>query len=291
MKIFWPRGKVLGGSSAIDLYQRSSSGFCSLGTSWGQRLVLEEVLPYYKKAEAQQTHKDDFAWRRRPLYVEDVRERQKAYPWTFTSGCDGIHRAFQETPTLMGKTKLVEVTISSPNTTAEDGSMSTAYLSSAKKRKNLKVISRAKAEKIIFEQKKATALQIRKNGSIEQIDAEHIILSGGSINSPQLLELSGIGDAERLHTLGLPVVHNNPDVGEHLQDHLLSKVVYGTQPSQSINREVQGLRLIPTVMKMAFSAARSIDHRFGARGRFLVHKRRIGGSRYSNSFRFGCHAL
>ena len=70
-----------------------------------------------------------------------------------------------------------------------------------------------------------------------------MILSGGSIASPQLLELSGVGDAERLQKLGIEVVHNSPDVGEHLQDHLLSRVVFGTDPEVSINREVRGWRL------------------------------------------------
>jgi choline dehydrogenase len=78
-------------------------------------------------------------------------------------------------------------------------------------------------------------------------------LCGGSINAPKLLELPGIGDGERLHTLGIPVVHNAPQVRENLQDHILTKVVYKTHADQSINREVQGWRLLPTAMKWLFT--------------------------------------
>ena len=248
-KIFWPRGKVLGGSSAINgmIYIRGVPlDFAAWEQAGAKGWSWEEVLPYYKKAEAQQTHKDDLHGDDGPLYVEDVRDKRPIHD-IYLDAMESI--GIPRNPDFNGKDQAGGGYYQFTQHNGRRWSTSTAYLSSAKKRKNLKVISRAKAEKIIFEEKKATALQIRKNNSIEQIDAEHIILSGGSINSPQLLELSGIGDAERLHTLGIPVVHNNPDVGEHLQDHLLSKVVYGTQPSQSINREVQGLRLIPTVMK------------------------------------------
>ena len=128
-------------------------------------------------------------------------------------------------------------------------STATAYLDPARPRENLTILTHAKAEKLIFQGTKVSGVRIRRKGQIETINAQHVVLCGGAINSPQLLELSGIGDGERLHTLGIPVIHNAPDVGEHLQDHVLSKVVYGTQQEQSINREVQGWRLIPTAMQ------------------------------------------
>ena len=80
-----------------------------------------------------------------------------------------------------------------------------------------------------------------------------MILSCGAIGSPQLLELSGVGDADRLSALGIQVHHHLPDVGEHLQDHLLCKVVYGTRADLSINREVSGARLIPAALKWFFA--------------------------------------
>ena len=248
-KIFWPRGKVLGGSSAINgmIYIRGvPMDFAAWEQAGAKGWSWEEVLPYYKKAETQQTHKDELHGDNGPLYVEDVRDKRPVHE-VYLDAMESI--GIPRNPDFNGKDQAGGGYYQFTQHNGRRWSTSTAYLSPAKKRKNLKVISNAKAEKIIFEQKKATALRIKRNGVLEQIDAQHIILSGGSINSPQLLELSGVGDAERLHTLGIPVVCNNSDVGEHLQDHLFSKVVYGTQPSQSINREVQGLRLIPTVMK------------------------------------------
>ena len=248
-KIFWPRGKVLGGSSAINgmIYIRGvPMDFAAWEQAGAKGWSWEEVLPYYKKAETQQTHKDELHGDNGPLYVEDVRDKRPVHE-VYLDAMESI--GIPRNPDFNGKDQAGGGYYQFTQHNGRRWSTSTAYLSPAKKRKNLKVISNAKAEKIIFDQKKATALQIKRNGVLEQIDAQHIILSGGSINSPQLLELSGVGDAERLHTLGIPVVCNNSDVGEHLQDHLFSKVVYGTQPSQSINREVQGLRLIPTVMK------------------------------------------
>lgn len=79
-----------------------------------------------------------------------------------------------------------------------------------------------------------------------------MILCAGSINSPQLLELSGVGNGDLLQRLGIDVVHDLPEVGENLQDHVLAKTVYGTHPGQSINREVQGWRLLPTALKWLF---------------------------------------
>ena len=101
---------------------------------------------------------------------------------------------------------------------------------------------------------KAKRLPVSKGrrGQKQVIQGAHVILSGGAVASPQLLEVSGAGDGERLQAIGVDVVHHAPDVGEHLQDHILCKVVYATQPENSINREVQGLRLIPAALRWFF---------------------------------------
>ena len=170
------------------------------GWSW------EEVLPYYKKSETQQTLKDEMHGVNGPLYVEDVRDKRPVHE-VYLDAMESI--GIPRNPDFNGKDQAGGGYYQFTQHNGRRWSTSTAYLSPAKKRKNLKVVSSAKAEKIIFEQKKATALQIRRNGALEQLEARHIILSGGSINSPQLLELSGVGDSERLHTLGIPLVCNN----------------------------------------------------------------------------------
>ena len=122
-------------------------------------------------------------------------------------------------------------------------STASAYLDEAKKRKNVTILTHAVTHRILFEGVKATGVEVFVKGKKQKINGQQVILSGGSIASPQLLELSGVGDADRLQKLGIEVVHNSPDVGEHLQDHLLSRVVFGTDPEISINREVRGWRL------------------------------------------------
>ena len=247
--IYWPRGKVLGGSSAINgmIYIRgvprdfadwTQAG--AIGWSW------DEVLPYFRKAENQQTHHNDLHGTDGPQHVQDVRDKR------------AIHDVFLDAMQEIGIPANADF-----NGTDQAGcgyyqftqhqgrrwSTASAYLDPARSRKNLTILTQARAERVEFEGKTACGVRVRRQGHPEIIRGRHIILSGGAVNSPQLLELSGIGSGERLHTLGIPVVHNAPDVGEHLQDHVLSKVVYGTHPEQSINREVQGWRLLPTTLK------------------------------------------
>ncbi|MEM7097493.1 MAG: FAD-dependent oxidoreductase [Pseudomonadota bacterium] len=252
-QIYWPRGKVLGGSSAIngmvyirgvprDFADWAQAG--AIGWSW------DEVLPYFKKAERQQTFHDDLHGTEGPLHVQDVRDKRP------------IHDVFLDAMQEMGIPANPDFNGSDQagcgyyQFTQHNGrrwSTATAYLDPARARENLTVLTDAKAERIEFSQQRATGVQIRRKGQKQTIHARHIVLCGGAVNSPALLELSGVGDGERLHTLGIPVVHNAPDVGEHLQDHVLAKVVYGTYPEQSINREVQGWRLLPTALKWFFS--------------------------------------
>ena len=97
-------------------------------------------------------------------------------------------------------------------------STSSAYLSPARGRKNLEVRTKVQTKRIVFEQKKAVGVETERSGRSEIIRARHVILSCGAIGSPQLLELSGVGDAARLGALGIAVHHHLPDVGEHLQD-------------------------------------------------------------------------
>ena len=131
-------------------------------------------------------------------------------------------------------------------------STASAYLNPIRSRTNLNIVTHAHAQRVFFEGKRARGVEIRRHGKNETVRGDHIILSGGAIASPQLLEVSGVGDGERLHELGIDVVHHAPDVGEHLQDHLLCKVVYGTEPECSINREVQGVNLGAAALKWFF---------------------------------------
>jgi len=253
-EIYWPRGKVLGGSSAIngmvyirgvprDFADWTQAG--AVGWSW------EEVLPYFKKAEAQQTYKDEFHGTDGPLHVQEVRDKR------------AIHNVFLDAmqscgidpnPDFNGADQAGCGYYQFTQYHGRRWSTASAYLGPARNRSNLTIRTHTRAEQIVFTGKKATGVVIRHKGIgvPETINASHVILCGGTINSPQLLELSGVGNAAQLSKLGINVVHNAPDVGEHLQDHILAKVIFGTQDEHSINREVQGWRLASAAMKWFF---------------------------------------
>ncbi|NKC01498.1 MAG: choline dehydrogenase [Pseudomonadales bacterium] len=252
-EVYWPRGKVLGGSSAINgmIYIRgvprdfedwSQAG--AVGWGW------EDVLPYFVQAERQQTHRDDLHGNDGPLHVEDVRDKRP------------IHEVFLDAmqssgipanPDFNGQDQAGCGYYQFTQHNGRRWSTASAYLDPIRARKNLTVITGATASQIQFEGKKATGVTYDRKGKSSSVTGGQVVLCGGSINTPQLLELSGVGDGERLHTLGIPVIHNSPEVGENLQDHVLTKVVYKTHPDQSINREVQGWRLLPTAMKWFFT--------------------------------------
>ena len=117
----------------------------------------------------------------------------------------------------------------------ERASVSRYYLNPAKKRKNLKVFSESYVEKIIFDGKKAVGIEVKIKNNVEKIYAnKEVILSGGSINSPQLLMLSGVGPTEHLKEKGIDVVHALEGVGKNLQDHLETYVQQECKTSDTL---------------------------------------------------------
>ena len=242
-RIYWPRGLGLGGSSAINgmIYIRGHAiDFDRWAQAGAEGWSYEEVLPYFRKAERQERLTDEFHGGDGPLHVQDVRDQR------------GIHDAFVESMETLGLPRNEDFNGADQTGTGyyqftqRNGSRwssADAYLTDARKRHNLTIETHALAQKVLFDGTKATGVRIRQNTHERDIRANHIVLCGGAINTPQLLELSGVGDAKRLKPLGIEMVHHLPDVGEHLQDHLIAKVVYGTHPETSINREVRGVRL------------------------------------------------
>ena len=252
-QVYWPRGKVLGGSSAINgmVYIRGNArdfeDWSQLGAiGWG----WDDVLPFFVKAERQQTHHNELHGNDGPLFVEDVRD-PRSVDDVFINAMEAS--GIPKNPDFNGAEQAGSGYYQFTQHAGRRWSTATAYLSPARSRKNLTVLTNAFVKKVEFSGKCATGVVLNRGESEEVINANHIFLCGGSINSPQLLELSGIGQGERLQKLGIGVIHDSPEVGENLQDHVLCKVVYGTHPEHSINREVQGLRLIPTALKWFFA--------------------------------------
>jgi choline dehydrogenase len=220
-RLHCPRGKVLGGSSSINgmVYMRGApADFDRWQEEGAQGWSYADVLPYFRRAEGRREGGDEYrgadgplATRygtlENPLYNAFVEAAQQAgYPAT-----DDVNGFQQEGFGRMDMTVKDGVRWSAAN----------AYLKPAMKRANLKVETHARVERVLFEGRRAVGVAWSRSGERHEVRAaREVILSGGPINSPQLLKLSGIGDADELHAHGIDVVSHRPGVGENLQDHL-----------------------------------------------------------------------
>lgn len=175
-------------------------------------------LPYFKRMETCLAGGDEYRGTEGPL----VLERGPATNPLFSAFFKAVQQAgFELTSDVNGYKQEGFAAFDRNIRRGRRLSASRAYLHPVMDRKNLEVETKVFVTKILFEGKKAVGVQVsRSGGKVETIYGEDIILCGGSINSPQLLQLSGVGNAEELEALGIPVVHHLPGVGENLQDHL-----------------------------------------------------------------------
>lgn len=249
-----PRGKTLGGSSSINghIYTRGNrmdyDGWAQRGNrGWG----YADVLPYFKRSENRVGEGDNtFRGRGGPLTVTDI---DWSHPLT---------DAFIEGVQTIGIPKAVdyngakqEGATYSQRTIAGGRRMSTAraFLRPAQKRGNVHVITNAHATKIILDGKRATGVAYNKggrNGKPKQVMARReVILSGGTINSPQLLQVSGIGAPDLLQSLGIEVKHALPGVGENLRDHYAPRFTARVKNVGSLNERTKGLNLLSEIAR------------------------------------------
>ena len=242
-EILWPRGRLLGGTGSINgmVYIRGQEDdyntWKSLGNSeWG----FESVLPYFKKSEKQ--HKKNIALNNKfhsssgSLSVTDYPDKNFL--------CDAFIKASEELNVkrnidFNGATQegAGYYQITTNNWFRSDTLV--AYLLPVKKRPNLKILTDAHITKIIIKDKRAVGVEcLHSNKLINLKSNKEVILCAGTINSPQILQLSGIGDAEYLKTHGIEPVCNSPEVGKNLQDHLQCQLVYKCAQPISINDDL-----------------------------------------------------
>jgi len=234
-RVFWPRGKVLGGSSSINgmVYIRGQAEdfdhWRQLGNAgWS----FEDVLPYFKRSEHQVRGADGFHGTGGPLSVSDVAQHP-------------ICEAFIAATSELGFARNDDFNGASQDgagyhqTTTRNGrrcSTAVGYLRPAMHRPNLRVVTGAMMERITFDGRRATGVDFRQDGRFGIALAEReVILCGGAVNSPQLLMLSGIGPQEHLAGFGLPVVHHLPGVGQSLQDHYSAPVKLKSRLPVTVN--------------------------------------------------------
>ncbi|MBC7971295.1 MAG: GMC family oxidoreductase N-terminal domain-containing protein, partial [Verrucomicrobia bacterium] len=226
-KMFCPRGKVLGGSSSINfmMYVRGNhhdyDHWHSLGNSdWS----YEDVLPYFKRSEQQQRGASEFHGVDGALSVTDIISPAEVSQ-RFIDAC--VAKGYDYNPDFNG----AQQKGAGPyQLTVKDGkrhSAAAAFLLPIRQRSNLTVKTGALVTRLLFEGTRTVGVEYVQEGTIHQVQAnQEVILSAGAFDSPKLLLLSGIGNAEYLQALGISVVVDLPGVGQNLQDHLLVPVVF-----------------------------------------------------------------
>ncbi len=225
---YWPRGKVIGGSGSINamVYVR---GLPSDYDGWAERgnpgWRWDDVLPYFKKSEDFDLWSSAHHGRGGPQHVTDIRDGVHPVCHSFVETVQGL--GFPLSPDFNGAHP-EGVGFYQINTRGGwRASTANAFLYPARKRPNLKVVTQAHATKILCEGTRATGVRYRRHRSDCEVHARReVILSGGAVNSPQLLMLSGIGDAVALQSIGISPVVNLPAVGQNLQDHLAVSYFY-----------------------------------------------------------------
>jgi choline dehydrogenase len=232
-RVYWPRGKTLGGSSSINglIYIRGQredyDRWAALGNrGWG----WDDVLPYFIKSEGNERGDSDFHGGQGPLKVSDI------------GACDPLIDAF-----IAGARDIGVPSTDDFNGRTQEGagyfqlttwkgwrcSTAKAYLDPARGRANLRVETDAFASAVVMEGQRAVGVRWRQGGEMREARAlAEVLLSAGSIQSPQLLQLSGIGPAALLAEHGVSVIHDLPGVGENLQDHLQIRATFeSTRPT------------------------------------------------------------
>ena len=251
-EIHWPRGRVIGGSGSINgmLYVRGNArdydNWAAMGCAgWS----YADVLPYFKKTEGYAGGDARYRGRDGPLKVVDYKEhlelthrfvkaaQEAGVP--FTPDYNG---AQQEGVAYSQMTRLGRFR----------GSTAFALLRPARSRSNLRVETGAAVTRLIFEGKRCVGVRYRKGGQeITVRAAREVVLCGGAVNSPHLLLLSGVGPAAQLQSLGIPVVHDSPGVGQNLIDHYYGGVSARVKDLLSINQLARGWRLAREVLRFA----------------------------------------
>jgi choline dehydrogenase len=226
-RIYWPRGKTLGGSSSINglIYIRGQAEdydhWAALGNEgWSYK----DVLPYFKKSESNQLGATEFHGADGPLKVSNINGKNELIE-AFVRGANEL--GVPSTNDFNGATQEGAGYYQLTTHKGLRFSTAVAYLKPAKYRSNLCIETNAQVSSIIFEGTRAVGVRYTQTGIQKEVRCNaEVLLSAGAIQSPQLLQLSGIGPKNLLQSRGVSVVHDLPGVGENLQDHLQIRLTF-----------------------------------------------------------------
>ena len=235
-----PRGKVLGGSSSINglIYIRGQAEDFDYWRQLGNAgWSFADVLPYFRKAENNERGADEFHGAGGPLGVSDLRDR---HPLAVAYVEAAVQCGYPRNDDFNGP---VQEGAGYYQTTMRGGVRSSAahgYLKAARRRANLKVVSKALATRILFDGRRATGVEYLAGNDKRSARANaEVIVASGAFNSPQLLQLSGVGPASLLQSLGIPVVADAPGVGDDLNDHISGRIILRCKDPITLNDAVR----------------------------------------------------
>ncbi|MBW6401154.1 GMC family oxidoreductase N-terminal domain-containing protein [Roseomonas sp. HJA6] len=248
-EIRWPRGRTLGGTSSINgmLYVRGNPADFDIWAQMGCRgWSYADVLPFFRRSETYRNGGDpEYRGTDGPLQVEDYRtilplthrfiEAAQRAGHPFRKDLNGAEQegVGYSQMTRIGRWR---------------GSTARTYLATAGDR--VQVVTEAQVGRLLFDGRRCTGAEYRQGDALRRITAtREVILCGGAVNSPHLLQMSGIGPAEHLRALGIAVLSDLPAVGANLQDHFVSRVQHRVKDGVSTNQLARGLRLAGEVAR------------------------------------------
>ncbi|MFN3260730.1 MAG: GMC family oxidoreductase [Pikeienuella sp.] len=238
-RTYWPRGKVLGGSSSINamVYVRGHPADYAEWNESAPGWDWQEVAPVFRRMEDWEGGADEWRGAGGPLPVHDV--SGEVHPLTRTYLEAAAEAGIPTNPDYNGArmdgAALYQITTKG----GFRASAARAYLWPARGRRNLETRLGAHATRILFEGRRAVGVEYRRAGRLERAQARaEVILCGGAINSPQLLQLSGIGPGSLLRRYGIDIVRDAPEVGRNLQDHLGADHLYRSR-APTLNQELR----------------------------------------------------
>ena len=242
-RMYWPRGKGLGGSSAINGmvyirgHQKDFDNWRSLGNDgWG----YDDVLPYFKKMEHNERGGDHYRGVDGPLWISDPVVRHPSSDDFIEAAANlGIPRTDDLNGAVHDGVGFMQHNIRG----GRRHSAYMAYVEPVRHRPNLVVQTGKLVHRILFENRQACGVEVVEGDRRHVITAaKEVIVSAGALNSPQLLMLSGIGPSGELQRHGIPMVQDSPGVGQNLRDHFYIHCSYRSTPESSYNGAISGLR-------------------------------------------------
>ncbi len=249
-----PRGKVVGGSSSINgmLYVRGNPIDFNTWAQLGNRgWSYDDCVPYFKKAETFERGGDDVRGGGGPLNVADMRERHEMVD-AFVKA--GVERGHQANPDYNSG---VQDGFGYYQVTQKDGrrhSAANAYLDPVRSRPNLHIETEARAKRLLLDGRRVTGVVYDVCGREKQALADgSVVVSAGAVQSPQILELSGIGDPAVLAANGIEVRHALRGVGENYRDHYAARIAWRVKQRITLNEQTRGLHLAKEAIKYLFT--------------------------------------